>query len=154
MVVRTQAKNRRMEESLTGRATLLTSTRHRIAPSRTTRMLHRNHVFSSQMLLRKRRRTEHKARSLQHLKDPRLVNARVGAGKVCEQNAAIFGHASTMRKAAVSPSDVVRHLTLRDAPLYWVDAPYCRNSEVHGRSESFCRHNFTTSQNVMLQGIV
>ena len=105
MVERTQAKNRRVEESLTGEATLPTSTRHRIALSRTTRMLHRNHVFSSQMLLRERRKTERKARSLQHLKDPRLVNARVGAGKVCEQNAAIFGHASTMRKAAVSPSD-------------------------------------------------
>ena len=110
--------------------------------------------FSSQMLLRKKRRTERKARSLQHLKDPPLVNARVGAGKVCEQTAAIFGHASTMRKAAVSPSDVLRHLTLRDAPLYWVDAPYCPMSEVHGRSESFSSHNFTTSQNVMLQGIV
>ena len=105
MVERTQAKNRRMEESLTGRATLLTSTRHRKAPSRATLMLHRNYVSSSQMLRRKRRRTEPKARSLQHLKDPPLVNARVGAGKVCEQTAAIFGHASTMRKAAVSPSD-------------------------------------------------
>ena len=84
---------------------LPTSTRHRKASSRATRMFHRNHVFASQMLRRNRRRTESKARSLQHLKDPPLVNARVGAGKVCEQNAAIFGHASTMRKAAVSPSD-------------------------------------------------
>ena len=127
-----------------------TAKRPRVPPVCSTGIM----FFSSQMLQRKRSRTEHKARSLQHLKDPPLVNARVGAGKVCEQTAAIFGHANTMRKAAVPPSDVVRHLTLRDAPLYWVDAPCCRMSEVHGRKKSFSSHNFTTSQNVMLQVIV
>ena len=98
-----------------------------------------------------RRRTEHKARSVQHLKDSPMVNAPVGAGRMPQS---LVTQARCARPLSLHRTDVVRHLTLRDAPLYWVDAPYCPKSEVHGRSESFSSHNFTTSQNVMLQGIV
>ena len=120
------------------------------------RMLHRNCVFSPQMLRGKRHRTEHKARSLQHLKDPPLVNARVGAGTVCEQNAAIFGHASTMRKITVFFIGQMLSVTRRCVTHLctgWMHR-IAQSLKVHGRSESLSSHNFTASQNVMLQGIV
>ena len=153
MVERTQAKNSRVEQSLTGEATLPTSIRHRIAPP-VPPVCSMGTMFCITDAPKKEAQNRTQSSLSPTPERSTFGNARVGAGKICEQNATIFGHASTMRKAAVSPSDVVCHLTLRDAPLYWVDAPYCPKSEVHGRSESFSSHNFTTSQNVMLQGIV
>ena len=126
-----------VEESLTGRATLPTSTRHREAPSRATAYAPQELCFSAQMLRRNRRRTERKARSLQHLKDPPFGQCfgLAPAKSVSRLPQSLVTQARCARPLSLHRTDVVRHLTLRDAPLYWMDAPYCPKSEVHGRSE-------------------
>ena len=94
--------------------------------------------------------------ALQHLKDPPLCQCSglAPAKSVSRMPQSLVMQARCARPLSLHRTDVVRHLTLGDAPLCWVEAPYCPKSEVHGRSESFISHNFTKSQNVMLQVIV